>query len=56
MYSKNKYCKKSRTQNNNFRIVYTDLIVHLPKIFYSYKIPEDDLLWSKYRLRRWKII
>ena len=25
MYSKNKYCKNSRTQNNNFRIVYTDL-------------------------------
>ena len=25
MYSKNKYCKNSRNQKNNFRIVYTDL-------------------------------
>ena len=25
MYSKNKYCKNSKNQNNNFRIVYTDL-------------------------------
>ena len=24
MYSINKYCKNSRTLNNNFRIVYTD--------------------------------